>query len=316
MSAQTLDQALTELGDAAGFSARDPLVARILLTVLRWVPRSAMSLAASVLALLMPIVARRESRRLFANLQAIYGLPRHSSFAKDFAEQVARHTSHCQIETMKLVANDDVSHLDGIEALRATMLELMVGGRGVLIVTAHLGSWEMVAQAVAAATGKPFFALAKPPSRHWARPVLQALRRSMNTVILWTDRTTLVRDMMTVARNSGALGFVMDQKPRGGKGCVVPFFGIQTPFVQGPATLAVKTQAAVVAVFCLRVGPWQYRVVHRVLDIPPDDGSPAETWTALMAAEIESMIRCFPEQWTWNYRRWNDEQLAGAVPMK
>ena len=96
----------------------------------------------------------------------------------------------------------------------------------------------------------------------------------------------------------------MDQKPEGRRGPVVTFFGRDTEFVAGPASLAVRTGAAVIAVFAFREGPFHYRLEAESLAPPGHQETNELELTQRMAAAIEQAIRKHPEQWAWHYKRW------------
>ena len=96
----------------------------------------------------------------------------------------------------------------------------------------------------------------------------------------------------------------MDHRPDQGTGVVVEFFGLPTHFVEGPATLAIRERCAVISVFCMREGPFRYRL--RTREIAPSNHGESDVvaLTQRMAGDIEAAIRSSPEQWTWMYRRW------------
>jgi len=107
-------------------------------------------------------------------------------------------------------------------------------------------------------------------------------------------------------KRAECVGFVMDQKPEGRNGPVVPFFGIPTEFVSGPATMTARTGCAVIALFCVRTGPFSYRLLSETL-VPPGHAESDElALTTRMAGAIEAAIRLYPEQWTWGYKRWRE----------
>ena len=72
------------------------------------------------------------------------------------------------------------------------MYSLLAHKRGLIIVTAHIGSWEFVARYAAQASGKRFNALAKPSKLPEMTFVLNKLRDRMNTAVLWTDSKNLL----------------------------------------------------------------------------------------------------------------------------
>jgi KDO2-lipid IV(A) lauroyltransferase len=207
-------------------------------------------------------------------------------------------------ESIRIIRNPREAKVTGIESIEKLIQSADAAGKGHLIVTAHLGSWELVAYHGAKAASKPFHVLAKPPKNRGARKLLEELREQMGVRVLWTDRKTLLRDMLQNVRSGGSIGFVMDQKPEGRKGPVVNFFGHETEFVSGPAAIASKTGCAVISLFCVRVAPFHYHLVSRELLPPGTESSDTGSLTQAMAAEIERVIRLYPEQWCWNYKRW------------
>ena len=267
-----------------------------------------MTLFGQCLYLLTLLIARKEFEIIYRNVELIFGLPSHSRFAQQFARQVLRHTIFTQLETLKLMLNPEQGYFRGIEKLRETFSRYP--NQGFVVIAAHIGSWELVGHVVATAQGKPLVALAKPPKQRFLQSLLQNFRASMRTHILWTDRASLLRDMLNVIKAKCCLVFVMDQRPKSGKGHSVSFMGRSTSFVQGPAAIAKRSGAKVIAIYCLRKEAWTYEVEHKVIDFEKDT-SEAEL-TSFMAESVEEKVRLYPEQWTWNYRRWPQEQANPA----
>ena len=254
---------------------------------------------------LIETLAVKDVSRLERNVARIYGLPRHSSFATTFRRQVIAHQLATALETMRIIRQPSRVQLIGMDELRDLVAKsgAELGKTPLIFVTAHLGSWELCAATAATAFGGRLHVLAKPPKVRGARLWLERLRSKMQVRVLWTDSRTLLREMIGALRRGEALGFVMDQKPEGRRGPIVPFFGIPTAFVSGPAAMAIKADCPVVSIFCLREGPWRYRIVSDALRVAGDQRDELAL-TAAMAAAIESAIRTYPEQWTWNYKRW------------
>ena len=126
----------------------------------------------------------------------------------------------------------------------------------------------------------------------------------MGVNVLWTDRKTLLREMLAALKRQESLGFVMDQKPEGRQGPSVDFLGINTEFVSGPATMAVRANCPIIAIFCLRVGRGRYRILSRTILGPNHQQQDEKLVTEMLAAAISDAIRLYPEQWTWTYKRW------------
>jgi KDO2-lipid IV(A) lauroyltransferase len=247
--------------------------------------------------------ARKEVRQLYRNLDKVLGIPSHSSFAKTFAEQNLHLQILIALETMREVYRGNQIEIAGYSEFEHQINALKEQGRGLIIVTAHQGSWELLSQQTSKACGGDLHVLAKPARLPALTRALDKFRERGGTKVLWTDSKALLRDMLRVLRSGGALGFVMDQKPQNRIGHTVSFFGHPTEFVTGPATMAKKTGAPVAAIFCVRTGAFRYRLTLRLVTEDPASFEEEEL-TAKMVDAMEKEIRTYPEQWTWTYRRW------------
>lgn len=257
-----------------------------------------------VLARFLSLVARRDVDLVRANIERIYHLPPGSHFSRMFERQVFRHHVVCALETVRMVLDPNLIRVEGFENLQSLVRAAEAAGKGHILATAHLGSWELCAYFGQKAASRPLSVLAKPPSRAGLLGALEAFRRRLGAKVLWTDRKTLVRDMLAALKSGDGLGFVMDQKPEGRRGPTVSFLGQPTPFVGGPASMAARTQCAVMSIFCVREGAFRYRILAESL-LPPGHGEKDEQIiTQRCAQAIEAAIRAYPEQWTWNYKRW------------
>ncbi len=285
----------------------------VLLAALRRTPKGLFPLLATGVCVLARPFAGKDRRRLRSNARLIYGLPAGSHFSRMFERQVWRHQSICALETLRIIQDPDVAEVVGLEEVRASIAAAEVINKGHIIITAHLGSWELCALYGQKAATRPFHVLAKASRWPEVTAFLDRLRRRMGTPVLWTDKKSLLKDMLKALRGGESVGFVMDQKPEGRQGPKVEFLGQPTEFVSGPAQMAVKTGCAVISVFCMREGPFRYRLVSRTL-APGNHGETDEdALTQRMADAISSVIRAYPEQWTWNYKRWRDSS-GGTQP--
>jgi KDO2-lipid IV(A) lauroyltransferase len=254
---------------------------------------------------LAPKLLGRDQKLIASNVQRVFALPPHSSFSKSFQEQVFRSQWCVLMETLRAnFSKQDPVQVEGLDELARTTQDLMAAGKGLIIITGHLGNWEFVARYTARASGRRFHALAKPSKLPELTKILDALRQRMNTAVLWTDSKNLLKDMLKLLKAGECLGFVMDQKPEGRVGPLVQFFNQPTEFVSGPAKLSIRQGSPVLAVFCMRTGVLQYRIIQKLI-VPADHGLNDEIeLTQKMATSIEDVIRLYPEQWLWNYKRW------------
>ena len=267
-------------------------------------------LAVFMVTLALPLM-RKEKRNLYRNVQAIYGLPPHSTFAKQFCRQVFVAQLLTNFESIKEIMRPGSLRIDPSPELQDAVKRAEAAGAGHMLITAHLGSWELCGQEGLRVSTRKLYPLAKPPKVPGMQDFLNDLRSKMKVEVLWTDRRSLFKDMLRAVKQGHAIGFVMDQKPGNKEASpVVPFMGRPTPFVAGPASLTELTGAAVISIFVVRVGRGHYRVIGREIYSAHHGVKDEQLLTATMAAEIERVVRLYPEQWAWNYRRWRFDTAA------
>jgi KDO2-lipid IV(A) lauroyltransferase len=93
----------------------------------------------------------------------------------------------------------------------------------------------------------------------------------------------------------------------------VSFFGRPTGFVVGPTKLAIKYKCPVVSIFVVRINAWEYRILSNVILTSGHQEEDELKVTQMFATEIENNIRLYPEQWTWNYKRWKFDDQSVQV---
>ena len=179
------------------------------------------------------------------------------------------------------------------------------GGKGVLFMTAHLGNWELSAQAHAL-LGHPMHVMV----RSFDNPLLDRLideyrTRHGNRTILKQD---FGRTLLRALRNNEAVGVLVDQNVVGDDAAFVDFFGVKAAATSGFVKIAMRTGAAVIPGFAL----WNREEGRYVLKFYPplefaETGNPEQdfvTNTQRCQSKIEEVIREYPEQWLWIHRRW------------
>lgn len=249
--------------------------------------------------------ASRDRRVIQANIKRVYGLPEHSEFSRMFVKQNQIMQATIMLETIRFVFRPETVILNGVNEAK-DKLNAASRETGVVIITAHHGSWELAGHAAALVFDRSFHVLAKPSKAKWVTPMLDQIRERLGMKVLWTDSKSLLRDMMAVAQRHEHLGFVMDQRPmskQGGQSC--EFLGVKnTQIVPGPMVMAIKKNMPVYSVYMMRTGPASYQFYCEEV-LPRDHNLSDEHQVAqLMADDMSKMIRRYPEQWSWNYRRW------------
>lgn len=177
--------------------------------------------------------------------------------------------------------------------------------RGVILATGHFGNWEILVLAFAALY-EPISYLARPLDNPKIEDSLSALRmRFGNTPI---NKTNSAMTAVHVLKTKFGLGILADVNAHPREGVFVPFFGIPACTPAGAATIAIRANAYIYPVACV----WdeqnsRYKFIHGKLLETANTGDRkrdiVET-TAAFTAELESLIRQYPEQWMWTHKRW------------
>jgi lauroyl/myristoyl acyltransferase len=187
----------------------------------------------------------------------------------------------------------------GIENLEAALAR----GKGVILITAHLGNWEM-GGTLLALRGLPMSIITlEEPSDELSRWRQDHRRRlGIKTITVGPGHDFAFVEMMQALRRNEILAMLVD-RPYPGSGLPVEFFGGTTEFSSGPALLWQHTGAAVVPAFVLLNSNARYvssvdPMLPLVSEADPRVAQAANTQR--IATYFESIIRQHPRQW-FNY---------------
>lgn len=178
-------------------------------------------------------------------------------------------------------------------------------GRGVFILSAHVGFWELVPPVVALYRGAMSIVVRPPDNPHLDRE-LRALRERFGNEVI--PKRGAARRMLERLRAGGRVGILIDQRVQPNEGIAVPFFGRPALTSTVLARLSLRTGAAVVPVAAFPEPGGRYRLIARPAILPPEGGTDDEATVAALTRcylEVaEEDIRAHPAQWLWMHRRW------------
>lgn len=183
-------------------------------------------------------------------------------------------------------------HLDGL------------GGRGLILMTAHFGPAEMAAVPVAQRLGEVHLVF-RPPNNPLVATEFESVRARFGNPMI--SKRGAARRMLGVLRRGGRVGIQIDQRVRPEQGILVPFFG--QPVWTSPvvAYLSLLTRAPVVPMFCYPAEGGRYRLrIDPPIepDAPGPDREAEAALTTRYLAAVEAEVRRAPELWMWMHRRW------------
>ena len=199
---------------------------------------------------------------------------------------------------------DGLVKWDGAEYFEAAMQ----AGKGVIIMSPHLGAWEIGAQAIAEKFGPvhgPMIALFRPARKAWLEPLVANAR---TRPYLDSAPTSLagVRTLIRALRHGGYTAILPDQVPPLGQGVWAPFFGREVYTMTLLAKLAQQTGAQVILTWCERLPVGEGFCMHmRPFDAPEmkDAAVSPEEAAAAVNRGVELMVLDAPGQYMWGYAR-------------
>lgn len=191
---------------------------------------------------------------------------------------------------------------------------------GLLLLTPHMGSFEMAGQAVAERFGarQPMTVLYRPARQAWLRE-LEETARARPGMATAPANLAGVRQMIRALRRGETVGLLPDQVPPEGQGVWAPFFGEPAYTMTLAARLAQQTGAQMLVLWCERLAPREGYVV-RVSRLPQPLPTEAADDQALQVAcatainhAMEQIILQNPSQYLWPYQRYKAPR-GGSAP--
>src|SRR5437867_2851664 len=230
------------------------------------------------------------------------------------ARHASQHLGMTLIELARVLARPlDVTlariRLEGVEHLRAAMA---AHGRALLL-TAHLGNWELLA-AAHRLTGYPLAIVVRPLDSAPLNALADRLRRKSGVELI--DKRGALRPVLRALADGRMVAILLDQNAARHESVFVPFFGRAASTSKSLAVLAVRTGTPVVPIFIRREGRRHRVMVHPPL-VPPavnDAERAVVELTMRCTAAIETAVMQAPEQWLWMHNRWRTRPAAEATP--
>ncbi len=179
-------------------------------------------------------------------------------------------------------------------------------GKGVLILTGHIGAWELSSFAHAL-YGYPLHFMARPLDNQRIDALVNSYRCTSGNLAIFKNESARV--MLKILKDAGTIGVLADQNTMLDEAVFVDFFGKSASTTTGIARVALHTGAAVVpgyAVWDESIGKYRLRFepameLIRTGDAERDIRENTQRFTKV----IEDIIRKYPDQWVWVHGRWS-----------
>ena len=277
---------------------------RAVLGMLRYVPRSVSRALGSVLGLTIFHTVRRLRLVGLQNLRLAFpqsgDLERKRLLRAEYRQlghhlaEFARMPRYQRATLARMIDYQGLEHYERASAK----------GRGVLVLTGHLGAWEL-SSFFHSIMGHPMGMVIRRLDNPLIDRYVNQIRCMHGNRVLPKD--DFARSLLSEMKAGRTVGILMDTNMTPPQGAFVPFFGVPACTGSGLARVARKTGAAVLPGFLLEEPGCRYRLhfgEEIVLDVTSDSERDAITNTARFTAVIERYVRQYPEQWLWMHRRW------------
>jgi phosphatidylinositol dimannoside acyltransferase len=194
------------------------------------------------------------------------------------------------------------------------VLELHGQGRGVILVSAHFGSFDMVTQQINR-HGISLTALIAQTRPAWLSDFVSQLRGARGVELLLVDEEEggglnlgALKRSVSLLREGGVLGVLADRNMEQ-RGATIEFFGHKTIVAAGVAKMALRTNSPVVVALCRRMSRGRYDIAFNEPIEPEGSASNQQDVEALLTRifkQLEPLIRCNPDQWVLLQPVWPD----------
>jgi KDO2-lipid IV(A) lauroyltransferase len=186
-------------------------------------------------------------------------------------------------------------------------------GKGVLVITGHLGAWEL-SSFYHSLMGHPMGMVIRRLDNRPLDAYVNRIRCLHGNFVLHKD--DFGRGLLTAMHEGGTVGILMDTNMTPPQGVFVRFFGVKACAASGLAHVARKTGAAVLPGFMVWESEERRYVLHfgPEVEMPRTDDVAADilAGTQLCTSVIENWIRRYPDQWLWIHRRWKTRPPGDA----
>jgi Kdo2-lipid IVA lauroyltransferase/acyltransferase len=185
--------------------------------------------------------------------------------------------------------------------------EALSQGKGILYLTGHFSSWELLPIAHAL-HGFPLSFITRPLDNGALERFMLRMRESRGNEVI--NRRNSSRFILKKLNSNGAVGILMDQNTTFQEGEFVDFFGVPAMTTTSVARFALHTAAPILPGYLTPMHRGRYKIRF----LPPinlvqtgDMNLDLQVNTRRLNEVLENIIREQPESWLWGHRRWKNQ---------
>ncbi|MFQ5543780.1 MAG: lysophospholipid acyltransferase family protein [Nitrospiria bacterium] len=251
-------------------------------------------------------ILRRERKRSIEGLQVAFGETKSMSELETISKRNFKNLGKGLIEILNLhrLTPERVQSLISIEG-EEYLQEAVNRGEGTILVTGHIGNWELLAAGLCI-RGHRIHAIAAPILDHRIDEWIVQLRSRLKVETISRGAPSSSRKILSVLRRQEILGLLIDQDAKV-DGVFVNFFNKKAYTPAGAAQLALRKGVTTMMCFVTRLpGDRHHITIQKPIHLirTGDGEKDIEMNTALFTSRIEEQIKQYPDQWVWMHRRW------------
>jgi KDO2-lipid IV(A) lauroyltransferase len=181
--------------------------------------------------------------------------------------------------------------------------EAQARGRGVVLLSAHYGAWELAGLAIMALL-RNVSTVARPLDNELLERDLVRLRARTGAEVV--DRKRAARVLLKTLSRNGVIILLPDQAVQPREGILVPFLGRPAWTTDAPAKMALRQESEIVFGFCIP-DAFGHRLEFEEpirIDQLGEGEKTTETLTTRINDVISRRISDRPELWLWMHDRW------------
>ncbi len=277
---------------------------KLLMHIMGRLPVSVAIFCSDLLGLLWFKIDRRHRNVALENIQQALGDGMTPFQVMCTAKQVFKNIASILFEVAWAARFDKEKFLSlftikGIEHVKKAHAK----GRGVIVVTCHMGNFEMLIPGIDE-TGFPGYAIYRKLDFAPAERLIRELRQRFGVTMVPIHGASKKID--TILKNGGVVATLLDQSVDWYVGAFVDFFGRPASTHKGLASLAMRTKAPVLALYTVRKN--RKYLIEFLPEIPLEDTGDRikdlENNTQNYTTALEHIVRKYPDQYFWVHNRW------------
>lgn len=291
------------------------ILLKLIINLLARLPRNMLQFMSDLLGLIWYSIDKRHRTVVLENIGSAYPGRYTKEQSERFAKKVFKNTAGILFEVIwsyRKTKDELFEHFTiiGAQYLKAAQEK----GRGVILLTCHLGNFELFITSLAKAGIKPYGIYRKLDFEPLEQLLLEERQRFGAQMIPLRGAS---RKIDSILRTGGVVGTLLDQSVDWYNGTWVDYFGRPACTNKGLAKLVLRTNASVVPMSIVKKnGQYIMEFLPEIpLQVTGDSIKDIENNTRNYVKAIELMVRKCPEQYFWVHNRWKTKPYS-MLPQK